>query len=382
MKTGHLISGVLLCFVAAAWAGEPRDPGCAAALPVASRASLEDHSARAHIFADPDWFQWGGSVVQGEDGKHHMFYARWRRDNRRGMRGWLYECEIAHATSEQPEGPYRHVETVLRGFGQPQVERWDAINAHNPCITRMTNPETGKPRYYLYYIGTRDDNSFENNDWWDHIINQRIGVAWSDCLEGPWVRHDKPVITPPNGPLRHYLVNPAVCELPDGRFLMVLKGRDDGKGHGRMIHGWALANRPEGPFVAQDSLLFPATVSAEDPCVWADGNWIFAVVKDWHGNLSGTPGISYVRGQLDGDTIRWEIPDNNSISPRILFWKDGKQTRLHSLERPFVLRNAAGRPTHLFAAASVETPFANAHGKASPHLPFNVCLPLKATDKK
>lgn len=380
MKKDDIIAILTICLVYNTWSADPRGPGKAGPLPAASRASLENHTALAHVFADPDWFQWGGSVIEDEKGKFHMFYARWKRDNPRGMRGWLYESEVAHATSEHPVGPYQYQSTVLSGFGQPQADRWDAVDAHNPCITRMTNPKTGKPRYYLYFVATRDDDRFKNDDWWDHIINQRIGVAWSDSLEGPWIRHKTPVIKPPNGPLRHYLVNPAVCQLPDGRYLMLLKGRSDGEGHGRMIQGWALADRPEGPFIAQDSLLFPDSVVAEDPCVWVDEDLIFAAVKDWHGNLSGTPGISYIRGRLVGDTIHWEVPSENCISPRILRWDDGKETRLDSLERPFVLRDAAGRPAYLFAAASVENPFAKVHEKPGPHLPFNVCLKLLHTD--
>jgi hypothetical protein len=393
-RAGYLAGIVLvmtLCLVrvTVVMAGDPDDaslppgtPGRALALPAASRASLEDHAARDFVFADPDWYQWGGSVIQGEDGKYHMFYSRWPRENPRGMWGWLYECQIARAVAEKPEGPYRHVEVILEGFGQPQAERWDAINAHNPCITRLHDPVTDRDRYYLYYIATRDDdNQFHADgrpdDWWDHIINQRVGVAVADSLKGPWVRHPEPVIQPPTGPFRHYLVNPGVCQLPDGRFLMVLKGRDDGPNHGRMIHGWALADRPEGPFVAQNSLLFPATMHAEDPTVWVQGQWIFVAVKDWTGHLSGQPGISYVRGKLIGDTIQWEVPENCNISPRTLVWDDGQTTPLANLERPWILRDKDGSPTHLFAACCVKNPFERpSNAPVGLHLPFNVCLPL------
>ncbi len=361
-------------------------PGKVLPLPMESRASLEDHQARPHVFADPDWFQWGGSVVQGEDGDYHMFNARWRRLNERGMRGWLYESQIARATAARPEGPFEHQEVVLEGFGNPAGTRWDAINAHNPCITRMTDPTTGKDRYYLYFIANHDAGPTPDQewrvDWWDHIINQRIGVAVADSLEGPWVRHPRPIIEPPSGPLRHYLVNPGVCQLPDGRFLLVLKGRNDEPNHGRMIHGWALADRPEGPFVAQDSLLFPAELRAEDPCVWVQGDWVYAAVKDWNGHVSGTPGISYVRGKWNGESIDWQVPPDNNISPRKLTWSDGAETPVAHLERPFVLRDASGAPTHLYAACSVKNPFADAHAEPSLHLPFNVCLPLAAPQSK
>ncbi len=356
-------------------------PGAALPLPAASRASLEDHTARAHVFADPDWFHWGGSVARGDDGAYHLFYSRWPRAAERGMRAWLCESEIARATADRPEGPFVHQEVVLRGFGQPQAERWDAVNAHNPCVVRMTDPASGRERWYLYFIANRDDDDFtrdgEEDDWWDHVIRQRIGVAVADSPEGPWTRHPRPVIEPPQGPLNHYVVNPAVTQLPDGRFLLLLKSRDGGPGRGRMIHAWALADRPEGPFVAQDSLLFPAELRAEDPCVWVEGEWVFAAVKDWEGQLSGTPGIAFVRGRMDGARIAWELPADNSISPRSLRWSDGEHTPLRHLERPFVLRDAAGRPTHLYAAACVGDPFAGGHADGpGPRLPFTVCLPL------
>lgn len=386
---------VAACVFAAVCRADVPSPGHAGKLPAASRQSLLDKEARPFVFADPDWFQWGGSCILGEDGKYHLFYARWPRDNPRGMFGWLYVSEIARAVADKPEGPYVHQETVLKGFGEPQQERWDAHNAHNPCITRMKDPDTGKLRYYLYFIANRDDDETAS-DWLDRVVTQRVGVASADSPAGPWKRHDKPVIAPPAGPLRRYVTNPGVCQLPDGRYLMVLKGRaNEGSGEaarrgnfGPMLHGWALADRPEGPFVAQDSLLFPASVPAEDPCVWVQGGWIFCAVKDWHGKLGGQTGISYVRGKLDADgKIDWQVPENASITPREIRWDDGIVTKLDATERPFVLRDASGKPSHLFMAASELNPFANgnqkprADGKVVPlrNLPFNLCLPLVPT---
>ncbi|MEN8126419.1 MAG: glycoside hydrolase family protein, partial [Planctomycetota bacterium] len=363
-------------------------PGVAGSLPAASRKSLEDKQARAHLFADPEYFQWGGSVIRDEQGTYHMFYARWRRDNPRGMYGWQRVSEIARATADRPEGPYHHQEVVLKGFGKPQPDRWDAVDAHNPCITMMMDPVSKKQRYYLYFVATRDDNNMKD-DWWDHAINQRVGVAVADSLEGPWKRHPEPVITPPTGALHHFLVNPGVCQLPDGRFLMVLKGRAPGAGRhkvGPQAQGWALADRPEGPFIGQDSLLIPPSIPAEDPCVWIQDSWIFAAFKDWHGKISGKPGISFIRGKLQtDDTISWNIPKKALISGRMITWDDGRVSKLKHLERPFILLDDEGRPSHLFAAASTHGPYVN--GAKTPrdpgaplvplqNLPFNLCLPL------
>jgi len=366
----------------------PPRPGKAACLPASSRASLKDKKTRPYIFAVPDYYQWGASCILGEDGQYHLFYSRWKRDNPRGMFGWLYVSEIAHATALKPEGPYVYKETLLQGFGEPQASRWDAFNAHNPDITRMKDPKTGKLKYYLYFIATRDNDDMKS-DWWDRIINQRIGVASSDSINGPWKRHPSPVITPPTGPLNHYLVNPGVCQLPNGKYLMLLKGRGKGKDKhhvGPMLHGWALSDSPLGPFKAMDSLLFPASYSAEDPCVWIQDGWIMAAVKDWHGKISGTAGISFIRGKINSKgNIAWEIPKDASMTGREICWSDGKVTRLNATERPFVLLDASGKPSHLFMAASTGSPFKNAtqipreKTKLVPleNLPFNCCIPLK-----
>lgn len=369
----------------------PGSPGRVGPLPAASRASLQDHEARPWIFADPDWCHWCGSVIRGEDGRYHMFYSRWPRDNGRAMRGWLYVSEIAHAVADRPEGPYRAVGTVLEGFGEPQQDRWDAFNAHNPSITRLIDPATGRPRYYLYFIANRDDDRFSRNghedDWVDRVINQRIGVAWADSLDGPWTRHPDPIIPlaledgRPNGLVNHYVVNPGVAALPDGRYLMVLKTRspavdDNGKPSGPMVHVWALADSPTGPFLAQSTPLFPADIHAEDPCVWVRGDWIFAAVKDWNGQLSGQTGIGYVRGRYRNGTIAWEIPEQANITPRVIRWDDGQSTRVHAVERPCILLDAEGNPTHLFVACSVANEFGSNWAQPDPHLPFNLCLPL------
>ncbi len=357
--------------------GRPPEPGVAGALPVESRQSLDDKKARKHIFADPDYFQWGGSVIRDRDGTYHMFYSRWPRNNPRGMGGWLYESEIARSTATAPEGPYRHREVVLKGFGKPQPERWDASNAHNPHVTRMKDPVSGRYRYYLYFIATRDDDTMED-DWMDNIINQRVGVAVADRLQGPWKRHPEPVVTMPNATLHHYLVNPGVCQLPDGRFLMVLKGRGkgrDGKPRG-YLQGWALADRPEGPFTVQENLLIPSSMLAEDPYVWVQDGWICAVVKDWQGKISGTSGISFVRGKMQADnTVQWSIPAHASVAQKEISWDDGRTTKLHRIERPSILINEKGRPTHLFAAASVKRPGKGPEIELAA-LPFNLCLPL------
>jgi hypothetical protein len=272
--------------------------------------------------------------------------------------------------------------------GDDPPGRWDAVNTHNACITRFPDPATGKLRYYLYFIANRGNKTM-SDPWLTHIANQRIGVAWSDSPDGPWTRHPEPVCVP-NGILHHYVVNPGVTRLPDGRYLMVLKGRDVNKekpeAWGNMLHGWALAEKPTGPFKVQPTLLFPGSISAEDPCVWVQDGRVFAAVKDWDGKLSGVAaGISWIYGDLQSDgSVKWSIPRRPLVSARVLQWDDGTETRIHALERPCILLDVRGDPSHLFAAAclksefegSSQTPRTNPPPIKPENLPFNVCIPL------
>jgi hypothetical protein len=375
------------------FAAEPSGPGVAGRLPAASKATLQDNRARPHMFADPGFYQWGGTPILGDDGLYHMFYDRWPRDNPRGMFGWLYITEIAHAVAKTPEGPYEFRNVAIQSPGDNPPGRWDAVNTHNACITRFPDPDTGKLRYFLYFIANRGKNTM-SDPWLVHVGNQRIGVAWSDSPDGPWTRNPDPVCVP-GGPLQYYVVNPGVTRLPDGRYLMALKGRaliPDKPGQwGPMLHGWALAAKPTGPFVIQPTLLFPGDISAEDPCVWVQDGRVFAAVKDWNGKLSGkAAGISWVYGDIGSDgTVHWSIPKNPLLSARVLKWDDGTETKIHALERPYVLLDKNGRPSHLFAACSLQNEFGGSSQipKENPppikpeNLPFNVCIPLVPADK-
>lgn len=373
---------------------EPEGPGVAGRLPAASKESLVNHQASPYVFGDPGYFHWGSTPVLGDDQQYHLFYDRWPKANPRGMFGWLYITEIAHAVAKNPEGPYQFKDVALSSPGDDPVGRWDAVNTHNAHCQRFKDPKTGKMKYYLYFIANRGEKTM-SDPWMVHIKHQRIGVAVADRPEGPWVREKEPVCVP-GGPLQHYVVNPGVTQLPDGRFLMVLKGRGvvPGKPNewGPMLHGWALADQPTGPFKIQDNLLFPGSVSAEDPCVWVHDGRVFAAVKDWSGKLSGQgAGISWVYGDLQADGgIKWSIPKQPLISGRVLKWDDGTETKVHTMERPFVLLDKTGKPSHLYVACCLENEFVGSSQTPknppseikSANLPVNVCIPLSTKEGK
>ena len=47
-------------------------------------------------------------------------------------------------------------------------------------ITRMLDPQTGRERYYLYFIANRDDDEAES-DWMDRMgpeVPMSSGISW------------------------------------------------------------------------------------------------------------------------------------------------------------------------------------------------------------
>src|SRR5215471_7376464 len=127
------------------------------------------------IFYSNNYYTWCSTVIKGEDGKYHMFYSRWTHGKRsldddsmnyifNGFQGWNKYSEIAYAVSNNLNGPYKYVSTVLKGDGKPG--HWDRFAMHNPQIRKFGD------YYYLYYISNSFDSSlhFKNEsemskDW-------------------------------------------------------------------------------------------------------------------------------------------------------------------------------------------------------------------------
>ena len=112
-------------------------------LPASVRAAITKNQVVAHVWCDPDWYTWCGSVVRGPDGQYHMFYSRWPRST--GLSGWLVFSEIGHAVAAVPQGPYRFKNLALPSRGEYD---WNRLTAHNPDIVLVDG------HWYLYHIGT------------------------------------------------------------------------------------------------------------------------------------------------------------------------------------------------------------------------------------
>lgn len=67
--------------------------------------------------SEPGYTIWGTSPIIGDDGKTHLFVARWPAELNVDP-GWRSHSEIAHYVGESPEGPFRFSDISLQGTGK------------------------------------------------------------------------------------------------------------------------------------------------------------------------------------------------------------------------------------------------------------------------
>lgn len=301
-------------------------------------------------FAMDGWWVWCGSVVRGEDGRWHMFAARWPM-NYPMFQGYTVRSEIVRAVADSPEGPYTFAEVVLAPRGE---DYWDGRMTHNPTICRCGD------KFLLFYIGSTFPGPVPGPDdvhsgkaaelsalSWRNI---RIGLATAKSVLGPWARRDTPILLPRPGQWDHYNTsNPAPCVHSDGSVSLIYRSSSEETG---MRLGFARARQSDGPYVrVQDGpLRFNARgidLVMEDPFLWHNGAELEMLAKDCNGKLTGEKGAGAHARSADG--VDWCFSDPPQAYSRRVLWSDGRETVQGSLERPFLLFQD-GEPTHLFAA--------------------------------
>lgn len=280
-----------------------------------------------NIFKTEGYYNWGASIIKGDDGKYHLFYSRWQNS----FYAWLTHSEVAHAVSDSPNGPWKYKETVLKGRGKGH---WDAITAHNPKIKKFGD------KYYLYYIATNFGEHEYTNDLlmemcktgyshphWGTLRNrQRTGVAVSSSLSGPWERLDTPIIEP-SGPITTLTVNPAIDKAADGKYYLIVKG--DKPNETRFIRNQAIAvsDSPIGPFKMQNKPVIDY-LDTEDMSLWYDNKR-----ERFYGVFHAHTYIGLITS-VDG--LNWEKAKDNEIHKKVIPMKNGASIKPDRMERPFI----------------------------------------------
>ncbi len=302
------------------------------------------------------YYVWDCSVIYAK-GRYHLFSSRWKKEY--GFGAWLFHSEIIHSVSDKPEGPYTFKNVVLPRRGR---EYFDGMNTHNTCIKEYNG------KYYLYYMGTTYGGYIpeEGHDYsqtreysletWNR---KRIGVAVADDIDGEFTRLDEPLLLPRDCSKWDCTctTNPSVVILPSGKTYMIYKSR-------RAVQtplqlGIAVADSPEGKFERLlDNPIFQfddKDKHVEDPYLWYDAqrNKFCMIAKD--DSKNGAYGITGERGAgfyaESDDCINFVIGENPKVYSRNITWADGTKATLGNLERPSLLFNEKGEPTHIFCAA-------------------------------
>lgn len=302
------------------------------------------------VFREDGYNVWCGAPARGDDGRWHLFYARWPRSS--AHHGWLTHAEIARATAAHMLGPYRPADVPLPTGGRP---RWDGQSVFNPTLVRDGD------RWLLYYTGVAGPASGERPDW-DCRNRQRIGVAVATRLEGPWQRADVPLVDASDdlqAPDALFTSNPAVCRRPDGGWLMVYKGagrtRPLPRG-GPVVLLVATADDPTGPWHKQLQPVFTrpgVDFAAEDPFIWHDGRRWRAIVKDMQGRFTRA-GCSLAQFE-SADGLAWAPSATPLLCGLDVTWEGGQVQRLAALERPqLVIEQGVPRAMFCAVAASAD----------------------------
>ncbi|MCP4310321.1 MAG: family 43 glycosylhydrolase [Bacteroidetes bacterium] len=120
------------------------------------------------IMEDPEWASWDMAPMYDDDGNTHLFVGRWPSDG-----NWLVNAQIVHAVAKSPEGPYEVLDTLFQD---------DTISYFNPHINQVDG------QYVMVYA--YKEASLPR-------MNQKVGLATSSSLEGPWVESSyNPVLAP------------------------------------------------------------------------------------------------------------------------------------------------------------------------------------------
>lgn len=297
-------------------------------------------------FQSAEHYTWGGSMVSDTEGRYHLYYSRWPHSA--GFEAWVSHSEIAHAVSDEPTGPYQHVDVALRVRG---ARYWDGLCTHNPTVHVFGG------KYYLYYMGNTGDGRNAKALNMIHRNNQRIGVAVADHPNGPWKRFDQPLIDVGESDEDQdalMLNNPSLCRHPDGTYLMVYKCA--GKKMplpfgGPIVHMVATSDSPTGPFRKYPKPIFTSegdSFPAEDPYIWTQDGKFWAIVKDMHGAFTGAKNSLALFESDDG--FRWKLSKHPLVTTPQVNWQEHGLEKIERLERP-QLWLKDGVPAVLFCAA-------------------------------
>jgi hypothetical protein len=278
---------------------------------------------------------WGGSIVLDPvGGKYHMYVAEMM--NECPLNTWGRNSRCTHAVADAPEGPYETADIA--------VQNW----CHNPAIILTKDASTGAPLYLLFHIGDGSGGATSNCSSGDaETATHSAPAAAGSTLHtapgpnGPWT---------PASPLGS-CNNPAPFLARNGSVFLVCNGFNMLRADGITAAGgnWVTV----GPISATGNRI---AGNYEDPFLYIDARGNFHILYhvyrtgpvggDAHNCLPGHDGAVVSGHYFSLDGLKWQtsatMPYGNVIA-----LADGSSQLLTTRERPKMLFNAEGEPTHL-----------------------------------
>lgn len=280
--------------------------------------------------------------MQADDGTYHLFFSWFRFANGtpQTIKSWYNSSVIAHAVSDRPGGGFVFKDVALAPRGG---DLFDGTTTHNPTVTRLPDGS-----FALYYIGL----NCARYGGRDCIKHQWIGAARAADPSGPWERLPEPVLSGEDGLAWEggMVANPSVMALRNGTLLMAYRGLND--------RGIGVATAPtwKGPFTRLNggaAVLGPdsplRTAADEDMTLWQSGRGIQMLLHQ-----EGRGGRVGAHAYSTDDGLSWTVAgDAYTLSVAAA----GGEVSYTRRERPQVLKNAAGQPTHLFSGVQDSSSF-------------------------
>jgi hypothetical protein len=317
------------------------------------------HTTSSNVLAEDGYYIWGTTVLKWK-GEYHAYYSRWNKKYKHD--GWMTHCEIAHAVSSKPEGPFKFVNVVLR---DKKTSGWDINNSHNPYAIVVDG------KICLYYISNdmkpllendKSNMTYPDSSWFaenrKRLRNsQRIGVAISDNPSGPFLRSEKPVVQPDNIKFKNIAVNPSIIHHND-TYTMIMKGDDVNKKKWFRIQLVGTSSSPNGPFKFASKPVYDVA-QTEDACMWFDEvlNKYYMVC-----HVMKKPNLALFNSENGTD---WHLNERSVFMKKEFTLSDGTKWKPERVERPFVLTNDKGQPIMLYVAVADK----NVNG--------NIAIPIK-----
>lgn len=241
---------------------------------------------------------WGGNIMQGEDGKYHIYVAGWPSSTCGHMQ-WSSKSRVYHVVSDQVWGPYTYVSDIGSG--------------HNPEIYK-----TGDT-YVIYRI-------------------QPLGYYKSTSLGDKWETgtytfdlRGRAIIAGDNRETS--LSNCSFAKRQDGSFVMIDRGGGIWVSRDGLTDPWH--------HLTDASVYLNSEIrnrgSLEDPVIWRDHLQYHMVVNDWRARYA------YYYRSPDG--LHWTKEAGKAYTGQDPFAKhsDGTVENWHKYERPRVYQDELGR---------------------------------------